>query len=416
MSRRRRDGVVVALVLAAAGVAGCQQADLGTAGCRISTQTTFAASPLTLMSNARLDAVGAGFVLIGADVSAVRWATITFVDDAWVLGTEHAFGLPTDVTAPLFAVAGSADGAPGDTVLVGWVTVDATGKKGELSTIVLPADGTPPLGPAAIVHEFPSGVPAPGTLVMVSSRKGSNAGLGWVDVASGQVLFAAVDATGQLVGTPTPTAPAVAPIDCLSFQPGKDDLTLVYHATITTKSSPGWVIVEASESGGVDSYNTLGYAEPYTQCALITPTPNGYGIAWQDPGGDWLGMVMNGAAVLPEPKLFAASSEFGGANVQAPLVGLASFQQDFGALFKRLQSAELWRLDPMGNRRPGALIFPSAQGNLGTVSTTLAVGGAATAAGAPLAVTYADYTGTMDTPDGGVTHTGNRLFINAACY
>ncbi|HXJ21220.1 MAG TPA: hypothetical protein VMT03_13390 [Polyangia bacterium] len=396
-----------------AGLAGCQQADLGTAGCRITQQSTFAGSPLTLLSTARLDAVGSGYVLIGADASAVRWASVS---DKGGLGAEHAFGLPMGATSPLFAVAGSSSTSPGDTVLVGWLGPDPTGKKGDLSMIALPADGTPPMGPAAVIHEFPGGVPAAGTVVMVSSRQGTNAGLAWADPALGQVLFAAVDAQGALVGATTPTAPTSGPFDCLSFQPGKDDLTLVYHATLTSQNSVGWVIVEANEDGGVDSYTTLGYTGAYAYCASVAPTATGYGIAWQDSAGAWLGIAVAGATTLPAAAPFAPASGFGGAYLQPPIVAIASFQQDFGVLFKRLNDAELWRIDQMGNRRSGALILPSAQGHLDGVSTTLAAGAGGPAAGSPLAITYADYTGTTAGPDGGTVPTGNRIFLNAACY
>jgi hypothetical protein len=341
------------------------------------------------------------------------------VSDKGVLGAEHAFGLPMDVSSPLFAVAGSATSSPGDTVLVGWLGPDPTGKKGDLSMIALPADGTPPMGPAAVIHEFPGGIPSSDTVVMQSSRKGNNAGLAWVDPVVGQVLFASVNAQGALVGAPTPTTSSnqssatSGPYACLSFQPGKDDLTLVYHAALQT--SDGWAIVEASEDGGVDSYATLGYYQPYTSCAVIAPTSAGYGIAWQDNSGAWFGSYVAGATTLPSPVTFASSSDFGGAYLQPPLVALASFQPDFGVLFKKLHDAELWRLDQMGNRRSGALILPSAQGNLGDVSTTLAASGVAVGA-APLAITYADYTGTTAGPDGGTTQTGNRVFLNAACY
>ena len=377
---------------------------------------TLAGTPLTLLKQARLDAVVPGYILIGSDGAAVRWAKLS---DTGEMSLEHAFGLPTVGVAsqPLFAVASSSGTSAADTVLIGWLGPDAaTGKKVDLSVIAVPADGSPPMGPASVIHEFPGGYPVDGSsVVMVSSRKGTNAGVAWFDPGSAQVQLAAIDATGALVGTATPTAPVTQPYDCLSFQAGKDDLTLVYHATITSQSGAGWVVVEANEGGSVDSYTTLGYSDSYTQCALVTPTGNGYGIVWQDATGGQLGIYTSGSANLPASAPFAPSSGFGGAYLQPPIVGLASFQQDFGVLFQRVNDAELWRLDQTGNRRAGALVLPSAHGDMGIVSTTLAIKDGMLAQGGGLVTTYADYTGSLSGADGGTTRTGNRVFLNAIC-
>src|SRR5438270_11846270 len=117
MPRRRRHGVVAVVALAAVAAAGCQ-ADLGTAGCQITKQTTVPGTPLTLLPDARLDVIGAGYALIGYDpgANAVRWA----MGSEGALGTEHAFGLPAGVMNPVFAMAGTPTGAPGDTVLIGY--------------------------------------------------------------------------------------------------------------------------------------------------------------------------------------------------------------------------------------------------------------------------------------------------------
>jgi hypothetical protein len=409
MPRRRRHGVAALLALVAAGAAGCQAADLGTAGCQITKQWTLSGSPLTLLPDARLDAVGAGYVLIGSDQQAVRWATL---DVNGTLGDPSAFGLPTGVSSPLFAVAGSSTTSRGDTVLVGWLAPDPTGKKGELWMIALPADGSPPMDQATIIHEFPAGVPDPKSVAMVSSRQGLNAGLAWVDASLGQVMLLAVDATGSPVGTPTPTAGAAAPFDCLRFVPGKDDMTLVYEAKITAQNAMGWVIAEANEGGAVDSFTTLVYSHTPQSCAAVAPTSTGYALAWQDTSGGWLGVYTAGSTKAPDPVPFAAASEFGGANLQPPIVALASFQPDFGVLFQKVRDAELWRIDPMGNRRSGVLIFPSAQGQMGTVATNLVPGGGGTI----LVATYADYNGTATGADGGPTQGGNRVVLNAVCH
>jgi hypothetical protein len=65
----------------------------------------------------------------------------------------------------------------------------------------------------------------------------------------------------------------------------------------------------------------------------------------------------------------------------------------------------------MGDRRPGALIFPSVDGIYGQVSA-LPAGNPAVQATTGLVVTYADYT----SPLGASPMTGSRIFANAVCY
>ena len=92
---------------------------------------------------------------------------------------------------------------------------------------------------------------------------------------------------------------------------------------------------------------------------------------------------------LSMPYPYASAAGFGGSNLQPPLVGLAPFGTDFGVLLARPLDVELWRIDDMGNRRAGALIFPSINGTFGTVS---ALPPSPAMAGGALVATYADYT------------------------
>ena len=79
-------------------------------------------------------------------------------------------------------------------------------------------------------------------------------------------------------------------------------------------------------------------------------------------------------------------------------MGLAPFGTDFGVLLARPLDVELWRIDDMGNRRPGALIFPSVNGTFGSVS---ALPPSPAMVGGPLVATYADYTSPRGRPDAG---------------
>jgi hypothetical protein len=79
--------------------------------------------------------------------------------------------------------------------------------------------------------------------------------------------------------------------------------------------------------------------------------------------------------------------------------GAAAFGNDFGVLFARAHSVEVWRVDRAGNRREGSLPLPSLQGEIAGVTSTSSPG--------LLTATYADLTG----PD-----TGRRLIVDAVCY
>ena len=85
--------------------------------------------------------------------------------------------------------------------------------------------------------------------------------------------------------------------------------------------------------------------------------------------------------------------------MQPPLAGIATFGSDFGVLFARPHSLELWRVDRAGNRRSGSLPLPSVQGDFSGVSSV----------SSPdlLTSTYADLTGAS---------MGRRLIVDAVCY
>ncbi len=398
--RRRHDVITLATAALALGLGGCD-ADVGDAGCQITQEVTLAGTPLTLLADARLDQVGNGYFLLGSDQTTVRWGAL---GADGTLSGEQAFALPAGVTQAYYAVAGAQ--TPGDTVLIAYLATDAASGDGELALVAVPADSPTSAAAATPILTFPGGAPAASSVAMMSSRKGMNAGLAWVDAATGVVRVATVNAAGMLTGTPVVTSMSAMPeFSCLAFSPGKDDLTVVYYSdqvNLQTGTAPGWVIAETSEKGSVDSTTLLAFGHPGT-CALVTPTQVGYSLAWQDTQGGWLAVYTAGEMMQPAPYPFAPATSFGGANLQPPFSGLAPFGTDYGVLLSRPLDVELWRIDEMGNRRPGAVIFPSINSVLGTVSA-LPVNG--------LTATYADYT----SPAGVSPAAGGRVFLNAACY
>jgi hypothetical protein len=400
-----------AALTAALTTVACQ-ADVGDANCQLKQQVVLAGSPgsqLLLLPNARLDQVGAGFVLIGSDATAVRWAALA-ADGT--LATEQAFELPAGATSPVYAVAGLT--TPGDTVLIGYLTNGSDGTSGVLEMVAVAADGTQVPSPPTAVQTFAAGVPSAADVTMLSSRLGTNAGLAWIDAPSHQVLFTTVGGDAQLVGQPTPVAPsttasAATALSCLRFSAGNDNLTLTFlDQTGDGSAKPTYVIAEANEGGSVDTTTTLNVADQMG-CAVVTPTETAYALVWQDNTGSWIAVsVKGGGGVQVATYPFASASSFGGPNLQPPLVGLASFVNDFGVVLARAADVEMWRLDSMGNRRTGSLVFPTLIGNLGGVSA-LPVGGPNPGS---LVATYADYS----SAPGSATPAGRRMFVNAACY
>jgi hypothetical protein len=403
----------VALATAALTTLACQ-ADVGDANCQLKQQIVLVgapSSPLLLLQTARLDQVGDGFLLIGSDKGAVRWAALA-ADGT--LSAEQVFELPAGATNPLYAVAGLE--TPGDTVLIAYLTTGSDGTSGVLDVVAVAADGTQAPTPPNPVLTFAAGVPAASTVTMLSSRAGMNAGLAWVDSPSShQVLFTTVSGAAQLVGQPisvaaSTTMNAATELSCLFFSPGHDNLTLTFlDQTKDGSAPPTYVIAEANEGGSIDSSTTLNVASQMENCAIVTPAGTGYALAWQDGTGSWIAVSAQvGATLQVATYPFASASSFGGPSLQPPLVGLAPFGNDFGVVLARGGDVEMWRLDAMGNRRPGSLVFPTLAGNLGGVSA-LPVGAADPGS---LVATYADYT----SAPGAATPSGRRLFVDAACY
>jgi hypothetical protein len=380
-----------------AALAGCQTSS-PTAGCQLAQEVVLSASPLTLLQGARLDRINDGFVLIGADGDggSVRWAALDAATGQ--LGAEHAVPVPAHQGGPWFAVAGR--GAPGDSVLVAFTAPAANGVDAELRVLATAADGSTAAPDLSVVAALLGGAGGQPTAAMGSSRLGMAGGLAWAD--AGAIKAVVLSGSGHPVTTvlPVDTVPALS---CLAFVAGRNELALGYYRYPDASSpSPSWVIAEMRESGGIESTLTLALKSDGAGCPQHVTPSGGYAMAWQNPQGSWLGVydaTSNRFYTYP----FAAAANFGGADLQPPLAGLAPMGSDYAVTLARPTSVELWRLSRVGTHRPGALVFPSAAGNMGSVSS-VAVTGA-------LYSTYADYTAT----DAGVGAGGQRYFLKATC-
>jgi len=396
-------GVGAAVI--AVAVVGCQVASTDN-GCQVARQLVLPdTTPLALISDVQIERVGSGFVLLGADATSVRWAAI---DATGTFGTEQAFPLPAGTLHAYYGLAGV--DSPGDRVIIGLLTPAANGSDAELHLVAAPIDGSPPPPPGIAIATFGGGAnpQSPPSIAMGTSASAMYAGVAWIDTGPLLPTYAFVDAHGELVGQPAviDSEPA-AGFGCLGFGAGKEELTISYQrAPLDSRLGPTWLIADVMVGGGVGTLKLnvalLGGIMSCARSILYTPPGGGppeYAMVWQDKSGSWLSVYYGPQTNMVKSFPFASATDFGGSGLQPPLAGVATFGNDFGVLFARSRSVELWRIDQAGNRRPGTLVLSSRQGDIGVVSSVVSTG--------LLTSTYADLTG---------AGMGRRLVIDAACY
>jgi len=403
MPRRRSHGLTLGGVGAALlTVAGCQAAQVDN-GCQITRQLVMpGTTALPLLTNVRIDRLGAGYVLFGADDTAVRWAII---DGAGTIGAEQSFPLPAGTLRPYYAAAGLQ--VPGDTIIIGLLATAANGTDAELSFVAAPADGSaaPPPGPPVTTFLGGADPGAPPLVAVGASASGMTAGAAWLDSQTGLPTYAFIDGQGQVAGSPHTIEDVLASsYACLGFSPGKEELTVTYQkGPIDPRLGPTWMIADITAAGTVNTL-TLNVAQlgGTMSCARTVTYDNGgspeYAIIWQDTSGSWLSVYYGPVSGQVKSFGFASATDFGGPDLQPPLSGFATFGPDFGVLFAKAHSVELWRVDLGGNVKGGAFVLPSVQGDIQGVSSV--------ASPALLTSTYADLTG---------VGTGRRVVIDSVC-
>jgi hypothetical protein len=397
--RVRRPAIsFVGLAALANAVAGCQT-DSGDIGCQFDQVVVLTESPLTLLPSARLDRVADGFVLIGTSGEEVRWASLS---GTGVLGPEHAVTLPAGAASPRFALAGVSQ--PADRVLVSYIAPAANGVDSELRVLASAFDGTALGEPGPPLVTFANGLAmAPPMVEMASSRKAMTAGLAWFDPTASAIQLVALDGAGQMLGGPT-AGEAGDELSCLAFSDGKSDFTLTYdrYQASASPKVPSVLISDADENGNINHILRLTVAMTVQNltCSLVAPTGGGYATAWQDYSGSWLA-VSSTDGTRPMSYPFASATDFGGPELQPPLRGLIPFGSGFGVVLAQPKTYTMWRLDGLGQRQPGELVFPSLNGDLGEISVIQS--------GSALVATYADY---IDTDHA----SGRRVFLKAACF
>jgi len=414
MPRRRSHGLTFATAAAGAApivifaslfaLSGCQ-GGADDNGCSITHQLVIpGTSPLALLTDVRIDRTGDGLVIFGNDGTALHWI---IVDGNNVIGEERTFPYPPDTLGATYALAGAE--VPGDRVMIGLVLPAANGTDAELRLVAAPADGSAAPEPGAPIARFGGGVNSAPIVALGQSASGMLAGAAWVDFDSGFPTYALVDGQGQVViGPAIIENGAASGYACLGFTPGKGEVTVTYQrGPIDSRLGPNWMIADIDATGGISTLN-LNVAQPLgtMSCArtvlynpMMSGAPPEYAIVWQDTSGTWLSVYYGPQTGMVKSFPFSSSTDFGGADLQPPVVGFAAFGNDFGVLFARPHAVEVWRVDRAGNRRAGSLPLPSVQGDTRGISSTPSPG--------LLTSTYADLTG----PD-----TGRRLIVDAVCY
>jgi hypothetical protein len=392
--------------MVAASSSACQS-ETPSVDCQLEENSAIAASPLMLSPTARVDRVAQWFVLLGADgtsATMIRWATIELNGQA---GPEHAVPVPAFTAGPWFAVAG--DKTAGDSVLVAFGKPAATAADLDIFVIAVPSDGSAAASAPSLLTTIAGAAKAGAAVnvVMASSVTGMRAALAWIAPTTlpagtppprGPAAGAGVIKTLVLAGSGMPVA-APLPIEtvtgstCLGFAPGRADLTIGYLRYETPTTPPDWSMTELGDNGASEFSLAIPLATEAPSCPHLAPTmAGGYVLAWQDISGSRIG-VYDIVTNHFYPRLFVTAVEFGGADVQPPVMGLGEVSRDFAVLFARARSTEVWRIGALGTRRPGALSLPSVLGDIGQVSA-IPLGGAVYA-------TYADYSGTSTGPEAG---------------
>ena len=400
----------VSLGLALVSLLTACQTNVGDAGCRINQQLVLPPTELTQLWDARLEPLDQDhFVLIGHDDNAVRWARV-----GWdgTFGTEQVLPLPAGYRAPIYALGNAS--VFGDTVQVGAITDAANGSDAELHLITVPVDGPTTVVTGDALVTFAGAAGTVPQVALATGRLGRNAGLTWVDAdgVDAVVNYAPIDGTGALVGSPVVIDRGYA-FRCLGFSAGNENVTASYQRFAEATSPAAWMISEVEVEGVVTSFSLVfpGLSGEM-RCAAVSLSPvpgsEGYALAWQDASGSWLS-ALNAMTrgILSYP--FASATDFGGPDVQPPIVGVGPFlvgvagieTVDFGVVFQRSRAVEVWRLNARGVRRPGALLLPSLEGNMGNASSVVVDR-------RRLVITYADYSPSADT--------GRRLIVDASCY
>ncbi len=347
---------------------------------------------IMLLPDARLDAVGDGFVLLGTDGANVLWAVVG--RDGVIVGDEQSVPVPAHSSGPWFAVAGT--NAPRDHVVIAFVA-GAAGPAGdvELSTFSVQIDGTAPTLPVSSGR-----IPAAADVTMMSGRGGLHAGIAWAVPGKTTISARIVGGNGVAVGNDLAVA-SVEDFNCLRFSPGKGDLTLGYVDLSGTPPAYNFVATEIDAAGTLQPFFKLSIgAQPVESpgCVQLVPTDKGYGIAWHSVGVATYFSPYDSSSTHLQSYHVLYDVE---ARPVPVLGGLGWLGKNYAVVFARVEGAEVWPINAMGQKQGDLPVFPSAVGHTGALSTQ--------PVGSVLYATYADYADKVN------VGAGSRQWVKVSC-
>ena len=193
-------------------------------------------------------------------------------------------------------------------------------------------------------------------------------------------------------------------VQCLSFVTGKGDLAVGFLTKASTDDpEPSWEILEVADDGAAGSSVILGLGTANPTCPISAASGAGYVTVWQNEIGSLIGFY-DGMGRTFDSHIFAAAVTFGGSDAQPPLAGVAPVAGgDYAVVLARPGAAEAWRVTAGGMVAPGNVVFPSAVGQMGDISTVSWSGS--------LYATYADYSSST-----AVGQDGQRFFVKITCF
>lgn len=395
--RPRMCGFAFGAAIAVVAGAGACSDDLGPPLCAASV-VTLPATPLSLLSRARLDRVDTGFVLIGADGDTVRWMRLSATGQA---GPVASIEVPRErVGGPWFAVAGRE--SAGDTVIVAYTVAAAAGAP--VGTVSLVASAVPFVGGGAATAAQPVAVVPDARLrsvqmVMAGGRSGRQAAIAWGERGSTTISALVLSGDGTPAAAPLDLG-RVGDFDCLRFSPGTGDLTVGYVDLSSTPPRPRFVLTELDANGAVSGSQALSIGERVPGCVELVPSDMGYALAWHNEVGTYLGVYDRKSAAFRSSLVVGDVRLSGG----PPTLGALGWTgRDYALLFDRRSGGEVWRLTPFGERRGGGLLFPSMRGHVGQAASQ--------PVGSSLVSTYADYF----SADPANEQSGQRFFVTVTC-
>jgi hypothetical protein len=378
------------------------------ARCTLTTKS-MAANALTLMSDARLDRVAGGFVLLGTDGDHVLWQTI---DTAGTAGPLRTVTVPARTDGPWFGVAG-VPGTPGDHVVILYAT-SPSGNMATLTSITAGIDGSAGAGPSSVGMIPDRGATKTPLLVSAGSgQAGQHMGLLWSLKGTGTVKARIFGSTGQPVGDEVSLG-TVDDLDCPRFIVGQGDLTATFVKTSGSPPAHAVVAREFNADGSSGSTLNLGLVDWVAGeaggCVAMAATPSGYGFGWRAngksfSGDDYAFFDPSAGAGTYTPYQILSDERWEGGRAAA-IVGLAKTSESVTRFILAAAGSTggwAWEIDQGGAPRSQSVTFPSVKGNVGAFSSQPLSGS--------LYVTYPDYAGKSASD-----HTaGSRIFSQVTC-